>query len=61
MYNLPQKLEKNMQNYNKKMTNFEQMSQPRKKYYSKSIRERKHYSGLEQEAESDESNSYVEG
>ena len=38
----------------------EQMPQPRKKYYSKPIRKRKHYSGLEHETESDESDSYVE-
>ena len=36
------------------------MPQPRKKYYSKPIRKRKHYSGLEHETESDESDSYVE-
>ena len=38
----------------------EQMPQPIKKYYSKPIRKRKHYSGLEHETESDESDSYVE-
>ena len=36
------------------------MPQPRKKYYSKSIRKRKHYRDLEHETESDESDSYVE-
>ena len=36
------------------------MPQPRKKYYSKTTRKRKHYSGLEYETESDESDSYVE-
>ena len=35
------------------------MPQPRKKYYSKPIRKRKH-SGLERKTESDESDSYVE-
>ena len=35
------------------------MQQPRKKYYSKPIRKRKH-SGLEHETESDESDLYVE-
>ena len=35
------------------------MPQCRKKYYSKPIRKRKHYSGVEHETESDESNSYV--
>ena len=36
------------------------MPQPRKKYYSKSIRKRKHYHDLEHETESDESDPYVE-
>ena len=36
------------------------MPQPRKKYYSKPIRKRKHYSDLEHETESDESDLYVE-
>ena len=35
----------------------EQMPQPRKKYCSKPIRKRKHYSGLEHETENDESDS----
>ena len=36
------------------------MQQPKKIYYSKPIRKRKHYSGLEHETESDESDLYVE-
>ena len=36
------------------------MLQPRKKFYSKLIRKRKHYPDLEPETESNESDSYVE-